>query len=163
MLRLFVVLTSLLGLACGLDISGSIPTSHPHLQSAALLPPSTLLVLSAPNVEYKTHPSSSGSFAFRNVTAGPSYLLHVECVTHAFPALRVDTQNGNVEVYQTFKGNAWSHRGAKLAYPIQLAPSAKADYYVVCPVRSTANRSHGQDSELMPFSRVPCSCWLCSH
>lgn len=134
LLSLLLFLSSLLGLARGLDISGTIPASHPYLHSAALLPPGTLLVLSAPNVEYKTHPSASGSFTFHNVTAGPSYLLHVECVTHAFQPLRVDTQNGNVDVYQTFRGNAWSHRGAKLAYPIQLAPIARADYFVVCPV-----------------------------
>ena len=82
--------------------------------------------------EYKTHPTPSGSFKFRNVTAGPSYILQIECLTHAFPPLRIDTQNeDDVEVFQTFKGNAWSHRGAKLAYPIQIAPSAQADYYIV--------------------------------
>ena len=128
MLQLLVLLTSLVGLAYGLDISGAIAASHPHLPSAALLPSSTLFVLSAPNLKYETHASSSGSFTFRNVTAGPSYLLHVECLTYSFQPLRVDTQHGNVEVYQTFNGNAWSHRGAKLAYPIQLAPAAKTEY-----------------------------------
>ena len=128
---LFLLLLSLITFAQGLEITGSIPASNPHLASPAFLPPSTSLILSAHNRQYKTHPSPSGSFTFRNVTAGPSYLLQVECLTHTFPSLRIDTQNEDVEVYQTFKANEWNHRGAKLAYPIQLAPSSTADYYIV--------------------------------
>lgn len=114
----------------GLDITGSI-TSNSHLLSLASLPPSTLVVLSSPNLEYKTHPTPRGLFKFRNVTAGPTYILQIECLTHSFPPLRVETQSEDIEVYQTFRGNAWSHRGAKLAYPIQITALAKADYYVV--------------------------------
>ena len=152
-----------MGLAFGLDISGAIIPSHPHLPSAALLPSSTLLILSAPNLKYETHASSSGSFSFHNITVGPSYLLHVECLTHSFEPLRVDTQNGNIEVYQTFKGNTWSHRGAKLVYPIQLAPAAKVEYYMVCPFSSISNGSLDPVFKSMPFSRVPCFFWQHSH
>lgn len=129
--RMILLLLAFVAFTQGLEITGSIPASNPHLANPAFLPPSTTLILSAHNRQYKTHPSSSGKFTFRNVTAGPSYLLQVECLTHSFPSLRIDTQNEDVEVYQTFKGNEWSHRGAKLAYPIQLAPSSTADYYIV--------------------------------
>jgi hypothetical protein len=124
------LLASLFALVLGLDITGSI-VPNGHLSTPAVLPPSTLLILSSTNLEYKTHPSPSGSFTFRNITAGPSYLLEVECLTHTFSPLRIDTQNGEVEVYQTFRGNAWSHRGAKLATPVQLQATGIADYYVV--------------------------------
>ena len=129
----------------GLDITGSI-SPNTHLLSASSLPPTTLLILSSSNLEYKTHSTPSGSFNFRNVTAGPSYILQIECLTHAFSPLRIDTQNeDDVEVYQTFRGNAWSHRGVKLAYPIQIAPSAQADYYVVLRLFCRlANGSHGR-------------------
>jgi hypothetical protein len=128
-----VLLLAFVTFTQGLEITGSIPASNPHLANPALLPPSTILILSAHNRQYKTHPSTSGTFTFRNVTAGPSYLLQVECLTHSFMPLRIDTQNGDVEVYQTFKANEWSHRGAKLSYPIRLAPSTTADYYIVSP------------------------------
>src|SRR5271170_5755085 len=62
-------LSSLLALVLGLDITGSI-ASNGHLSTPAILPPSTLLILSSANLEYKTHPSPSGSFTFRNITAG---------------------------------------------------------------------------------------------
>src|SRR6202035_4363302 len=124
-LHVLFLLSSLLPLTQALDITGYIPSSSLNFESPALLPPSTLLVLSAPNVEYKTHPSPSGTFTFRNVTAGPSYLFRTECLSHTFTPLRVDTENGAIEIYQTFKANEWSHRGAKLPYPIQLVPSAK--------------------------------------
>jgi ER membrane protein complex subunit 7 len=128
-------ISSLLALTQALDITGSIAASN-QLPSPALLPPSTLLVLSAPNLEYKTHASATGSFTFRNVTAGPSYLLQVQCLTHAFSPLRIDTtREGNEvpEVYQTFRGNQWGHRGIRVTHPIELVPSAKADYYLVSP------------------------------
>ena len=128
---LILVFSLLPSITQGLDITGSI-SPNTHLLSASSLPPSTLLILSSSNLEYKTHQTPHGSFKFRNVTAGPSYILQIECLTHTFPPLRIDTQNeDDVEVYQTFRGNAWSHQGAKLAYPIQIAPSAQADYYVV--------------------------------
>jgi Protein of unknown function (DUF2012) len=129
--RIIVIILTFITFTQGLEITGSIPASNPHLANPAFLPPSTTLILSAHNRQYKTHPSTSGTFAFRNVTAGLSYLLQVECLTHSFPSLRIDTQNEDVEVYQTFKANEWSHRGAKLAYPILLAPSSTADYYIV--------------------------------
>ena len=124
------LLSSLFSLAYGLDITGYI-VSNVHLSSPAVLSPSTLLILSSTNLEYKTHPSPSGSFTFRNVSSGPSYLLEIECLTHTFAPLRIDTHNDEVEVYQTFRGNAWSHRGAQLATPIQVQATGKADYYVV--------------------------------
>jgi Protein of unknown function (DUF2012) len=127
---LLLLFSVLLSFTKALDIGGSI-FSNAHLLSTASLPPTTLLILSSANLEYKTHPSPSGSFKFRNVTSGSSYLLHIECLTHSFPPLRIDTQSGNMEVYQTFPGNAWSHRGAKLAYPIEISPTAQADYYMV--------------------------------
>ena len=127
-----VLLFSLLpSITQGLDITGTI-SPNTHLLSTSSLPPSTLLILSSSHLEYKTHPTPNGSFKFRNVTAGPSYILEIECLTHTFPPLRIDTHNDDdMEVYQTFRGNAWSHRGAKLSYPIQIAPSAQADYYIV--------------------------------
>src|SRR5947207_10669509 len=103
MLHHLLVLTSLVVLVLGIDITGSISSSS-ALVSPSILPPTTLLSLTAPGLEYKTHPSASGSFTFRNVTAGPSYLFHVDCLTHTFPSLRVDTADDNVGVYQTFRG-----------------------------------------------------------
>jgi len=129
MLSFVAVLSSILAVAQALDINGAI-TANDYLVSPAILSPSTLVTLSSANLGYKTHPSIDGSFTFHNVTAGPSYILEVECISHVFAPFRIDTQNG-VEVYQTFLGNEWSHRGAKLQYPIQLEPSSKADYYVV--------------------------------
>jgi hypothetical protein len=126
-LHVLLVISSLLAFTQALDITGSI-----HLgPSPALLPPSTLVVLSAPNLEYKTHPSADGAFTLRNVTAGPSYLLQVQCLTHGFPPMRIDTESEVIEVYQTLKGSEWSYKGAKLAYPLQLVPSGKAEYYIV--------------------------------
>jgi len=125
-----VIVFSLVSLAWGLDIRGSI-VPNVHLSSPAVLPPSTLLILSSTNLEYKAHPSPSGSFTFRNVSSGPSYLLEVECLTHSFSPLRLDTHNEEVEVYQTFRGNAWAHRGVQLATPVQVQAIGKADYYVV--------------------------------
>jgi ER membrane protein complex subunit 7, beta-sandwich domain len=125
-----VILLSLLSFVLGIDISGSI-NSSPALLSPSILPPTTRIYLTAPGVEYFIHPSSTGKFTFRNVTVGPSYLFHVECLTHIFPSLRLDTATDRVEVYQTFKGNEWSHRGLLLDYPIQVSPTAQADYYVV--------------------------------
>ena len=132
-LQVLIFLSALLTFVRGVDISGSI-LSNAHLPSPAFLPPSTSIVLSSTNLEYRTHPAPNGEFIFRNVTAGPSYILQIECLTHDFLPLRIDTQNEDVEVYQTFRGNQWSHRGAKFAYPIEIAPSGKADYYVVPPV-----------------------------
>ena len=129
-LQLLLLLSFFLAFTQALDITGSIQLNT-HLISAALLPPSTLVTLSGPGLEYATHATADGKFTFHNVAAGHSYLLQVECLTHIFPPLRVDTENEDVEVYQTFRGNEWNHRGAKLAYPIQIAPSAKADYYLV--------------------------------
>jgi Protein of unknown function (DUF2012) len=125
-----VLLASLLSFAFGIDIRGSISSSE-HLPALAVLAPSTLILLSAPGIQYKTHPSPSGTFTYRNVTAGPSYLFEIDSITHIFPPLRIDTTNGQVEVYQTFKGNEWSCRGARLSYPIEITSTAKADYYIV--------------------------------
>lgn len=132
MLQLLYFLLFLLpALINALDIKGTI-IPNVHLPSVAVLPPSTLLILTSANLIYKTHPSSSGSFTFHNVTVGPSYLLQVESVSHSFPRLRIDTQGEEeVEVYRTFQANSWSHRGAKLFYPIQLSASSQADYYIV--------------------------------
>jgi len=163
---LLLLLFSLLpSLTHGLDITGSI-TPNRFLLSSALLPPSTLLTLSSPNLEYTTHPSPSGSFSFRNVTVGPSYILQVECLTNTFSPLRIDTQNEDVEVYQTFSANEWSHRGAKLSYPIQLFASSQADYYMVYfASQGGLIPSLDLDLELIHYLRVQwfylqCSRWL---
>lgn len=83
-LQLLFLLSLLPAFTQGLDITGSISLNS-HLLSPASLPPSTLLILSSANLEYKTHPSAAGSFKFRNITAGPSYILQIECLTHSFP------------------------------------------------------------------------------
>jgi len=129
-----------LAFAQAIEITGVIQPNA-HLPSAALLPVSTLLTLSAPGVEYAVHPSSSGKFTFYNVTAGPSYLLKVDCLTHAFQPLRIDTRFEEIEVYQTFKDNEWEHRGAKFVYPIEISPSTKAEYYVVLPLVLLTNEA----------------------
>lgn len=131
-LFLLVFLSSLTALCQCLDITGWIQTNN-YLPSPSVLPASTLFILAAPGLEYTTHPTSTGKFIFRNVTAGPSYLLRVECITHTFPPLRVDTEEDAVEIYQTFQGNEWDHRGAKLTYPISIAPTSKPEYYMVRP------------------------------
>jgi Protein of unknown function (DUF2012) len=128
--RVLLLLCCLSALVAALDITGSL-IANSHLPSPALLPASTLLILSSASLDYRTHSAPDGHFAFRNVTAGPSYLLRIECITHTFPPLRIDTQNEVLEVYQTFPANEWNHKGAKLAYPIELGPSSRADYYVV--------------------------------
>jgi hypothetical protein len=137
LLLAFLVLFTLT-LVRGLDVEGAI-SAHAFLPSPALLPPSTQLFLSAPGTLYHTHPAPNGAFIFRNVTAGPSYLFKIESITHSFPSLRIDTAGNSIEVYQTFKGNDWSHKGAQLEYPLHISPLAKADYYVVSlfPLRLT--------------------------
>jgi len=127
--RLFFLFFLLPCLINALDIKGSI-VPNVHLPSTAALPPSTLLILTSADLLYKTHPSSSGSFTFHNVTVGPSYLLQVESLTHSFPRLRIETQGAEVKVYQTVQGNSWSTRGIQLFYPIQLSASSRADYYL---------------------------------
>lgn len=130
MLLLALLISSFLVFVQGMDIKGAI-LAHDNLPSPALLPPSTLLLLTAPGIQYQTHPSPKGEFTFRNVTAGPSYLFEIECITHSFPSLRIDTKGEQVEVYQTFRGNEWGHIGPRHEYPLQVSPSTKADYYVV--------------------------------
>jgi len=157
--RLCFLLFPLVALTNALDLKGTI-IPNTDLASAAALPPSTLLILTSDNRIYTTHPSPIGGFTFHNVTVGPSYLLQVECLSLSFPRLRIDTGGEEVEVYQTFQGHAWSHRGAKLSYPIQLSASSQADYYIVYNVLFlVANYSHGPDSGLMRCSGTPC-CFL---
>jgi len=127
---LALLLWSFLVFVQGMDIKGTI-SAQDNLPSPALLPPSTLLLLTAPGIQYQTHPSPKGEFTFRNVTAGPSYLFEIECITHSFPSLRIDTTGERVEVHHTFRGNEWGHIGPRLEYPLQITPSTKADYYVV--------------------------------
>ena len=152
MLQLLCFLLFLLAaLANALDLKGTI-IPNTYLASAAALPPGTLLLLTSENLFYKTHPSPTGAFTFHNVTVGPSYLLQVECLSHSFPRLRVDTGGEEVEVYETSQSHSWSHRGAKLSYPIQLFASSQADYYIVYNVLFLmTNDSHGPDSSLMHY------------
>ena len=153
LLQTFLLLLFSITLVKSLDIKGII-TATADLPSPALLPPSTLLLLSAPGRQYQTHPSPKGEFIIRNVTSGPSYLLEIECLTHLFPSLRIDTAGDEVEVYQTFRGNEWSHKGPKLEYPIYIAPSSKANYYAVRLISLLVDFSLRVASDLMPFSRI---------
>jgi Protein of unknown function (DUF2012) len=129
---LFLVCSQVL-FAVALDIRGTI-ASNSHLLSPALLPPSTLLILSSPNLEYRTHPSPNGKFAFHNVSTegNPSYLLQVECITHKFPQMRIDIGDNDVDgVYQSFRMNKWNHKANTLPYPIEIAVTGTADFYAV--------------------------------
>ena len=136
MLRLdgLLLLTCLVLFARGLDVKGSIK-SNTHLLSPALLPLSSLIILSSPNYEYRTHPSPNGKFSFYNISTigNPSYLLQVECISHKFPQLRVDIEEQEIAgVYYSSRKNKWSHKGSTLSYPIELAATGKAEFYVVC-------------------------------
>ncbi|KAK9242653.1 hypothetical protein V1506DRAFT_546845 [Lipomyces tetrasporus] len=91
--------------------------------------PTTEVVLRSAEAKYKSYIRADGeSFVFLNVTAG-SYVLSVNSIEHAFPTLRVDVAENEVEVFLAHRGNEWGFKGARQPYPIELKPFAPAVYY----------------------------------
>ena len=103
-----------------------VPAS-PNIANPSTLPPSTTALLTTISSQNIAHLQVDNTFHFRNITDG-SYLLEVQCVSHAFAPLRVDiakTEQGQgkrpvaelekeVESWGTFRGNEWSNRGEKV-------------------------------------------------
>ncbi|OTB04344.1 hypothetical protein M426DRAFT_320942 [Hypoxylon sp. CI-4A] len=97
-----------------------IPSTQ-QLPNPHSLPATTHATLTALGTSYDAPLTASGTFAFRNVTAG-SYLADVHCSTHAFAPLRVDVvqssiggEDGNgrlvVKAWETYRGNDWENKG----------------------------------------------------
>jgi len=97
------------------------------LPSISSIPPSTSVSLSRLGEAYSTHVLRDGKFLFRNVSAG-SYLLGVHCREFTFAPLRVDVDeaDGQVEAWQTFRGNEWDNRGERRDVPLVGLPTAPA-------------------------------------
>ena len=59
--------------------------------------------------------SAVNTFVFRNVSGPASYLVDVHCPTDVFQPLRVDVgAGGEVEAWETFRGNDWGNKGEKV-------------------------------------------------
>lgn len=119
----FLSLLSLLPtVAVALSIQGAFGPSQ-LLSNPTALPPSTSLTLTTAGITRRTLIRRDNTFSFDDVPEG-SYLLDVQCPTHYFMPLRVDVQHeGNVVVYQTFRGNEWGNTGERKDYPIVCPPS----------------------------------------
>ncbi|RYP52593.1 hypothetical protein DL768_002243 [Monosporascus sp. mg162] len=116
------------------EITLAIPASPPHLPNPHALPPGdrTRATLTRLGASYAAPLSAAGTFVFRNVTPG-SYLADVHSATHGFAPLRVDVdatpegQTRGVRAWETFRGNAWEHRGEEVrrtaavgAFPVRV-------------------------------------------
>jgi hypothetical protein len=55
----------------------------------------------------------------------------VHCREFTFAPLRVDVDeaDGQVEAWQTFRGNEWDNRGERRDVPLELKATKRADYY----------------------------------
>lgn len=90
------------------------------LPTASILPSSTTASLTSTGHVLHAHLNTDNVFDFGNVSAG-SYLLDVHAHTHVFAPLRVDvhhiaaqSEDPEVEVWGTFRGNEWGNKGEKL-------------------------------------------------
>jgi Protein of unknown function (DUF2012) len=110
-MRLTSLISSLLPtLALSASLSIIIPSSN-VISNPSTLPPSTSASLTTLLETYSAPLSISNSFQFRNVSAG-SYLLSIQCPTHAFAPLRVDVlADGTVQAWRTFMGHGWDNKG----------------------------------------------------
>lgn len=92
----------------------SLPTNQ-LLPNPNTLPPSTVATLSTLGQPPYTAPlSTANTFTFRNLTAG-SYLADIHCATYAFVPLRVDVLDGDIKVWETYRGNDWNNKGEAIA------------------------------------------------
>ncbi|KAF3927265.1 hypothetical protein ABW20_dc0109128 [Dactylellina cionopaga] len=131
LIRLASLLLLFPALICAATVAGSIKPNS-VLPSLSLLPPSTIVTLSADLLQDSrtSHIFANGAFKFQDVKPG-SYLMEINCRTHIFPALRVDVStDGLVEIYQTFRGNEWDNKGERKPHPIDFYPAKASEFYV---------------------------------
>lgn len=139
-------LLSLTSLASAAQFTVSIPASPPLLTNPATLPPTThATLLGASGVSHDARLSRSNTLVFKSIAPG-SYLLDIHTRDYFFAPYRVDVTSEQagadgvaateekVEVWQTFRGNEWDNKGAKLGegkgdVVVSLAPNGKKDYY----------------------------------
>jgi ER membrane protein complex subunit 7 len=116
-MKLLSLLPLLSALVSALDIEGKFAPAA-LLPNPSVLPASTSLTLTTAGTTRRTLIRKDNTFSFRDVPEG-SYLLDVQCQTHLFTPLRVDVdRQGEVTVFQTFRGNEWSNKGERKSYPI---------------------------------------------
>lgn len=112
-MRLTAPATALLGLlpvALAIDLTLYLPAKP----NPFTLPASTHATLSTLNAHFSAPISSVNTFVFHNVTP-ESYLVDVHCSTDLFQPLRIDVKaGGEVEAWETFRGNEWGNKGEKL-------------------------------------------------
>jgi hypothetical protein len=114
-------------LASSTSLTLLIPSSS-HLPNPSTLPPSTHAVLTSHNTTLTALLTKRNTLHFAHVPAG-SYLCDVYTRDHHVAPLRVDVrvpaaeaargerpgwETGDIEVWQTFRGNDWANRGEKL-------------------------------------------------
>ena len=122
-MKLLVLLPFLPAIVSALDVQGTF-TPSPLLPNPSTLPPSTSLTLTTAGIAKRTLIRRDNTFSFSDVPEG-SYLLDVQCQTYQFAPLRVDVNwQGEVVVYQTFRGNEWRNKGEEKSYPIVRRPLA---------------------------------------
>lgn len=137
------VLTLLLSttLATAAKFTISIPSTQ-LLPNPGTLPPSTHAILTgAPGVRHDQPIRRDSSFTFPSLDPG-SYLLTIHTRDFFFAPLRVDVsrstdgsqEDEEVHVWQTFRGNEWSNKGAsygsgKGELRIEVKPAAVKGFY----------------------------------
>lgn len=87
----------------------------PQKPNPFTLAPTTHATLNSLHERSSAPLSSINTFVFRNVTGPGSYLVDIHCPTFAFRPLRVDVSaTGQVEAWETFRGNDWANKGEAL-------------------------------------------------
>ncbi|GAB7365409.1 hypothetical protein MBLNU230_g6487t1 [Neophaeotheca triangularis] len=130
-------------LASAAKLTVSIAAS-PILPNPATLPPSThAVLLGPPGVRHQASLRTDNSFQFAGLVPA-SYLLTVHSHGNFFNSFRVDvssaglaeTAQETVEVWQTFRGNEWNHKGPSIGkgngeVDVQVRATGEKQFYQV--------------------------------
>ncbi|KAF1810994.1 hypothetical protein P152DRAFT_508314 [Eremomyces bilateralis CBS 781.70] len=112
-MQFFTLLASIIPLSVASRLAISIPASA-QIPQPASLSSSTYAILHSSGPSLTAPLTSRNTFEFGSLEPG-SYLLSVYCRDYAFEPLRVDVSGEadeeTVQVWQTFRGNAWDNKG----------------------------------------------------
>lgn len=142
----------------------SIPAS-PGLANPNTLPPSTTSTLSTLSRTYTSSLRADNSFDFRNVSAG-SYLLSVNCASHAFKPLRVDVHPWSddmgtklVEAWGTWRGNEWDNKGEQEAVTIFTPEAGEGEWIYSFEAKAAGEKQYYQERQgcKLLFNSLLCS------
>ncbi|KAI9669213.1 MAG: hypothetical protein M1817_004708 [Caeruleum heppii] len=131
-MRLLSILSLLLPLLIPSTLSASL-TLVPPPSLLPSLTSSTTAHLRTLGLHHSAPISRTGTFHFRNLTAG-SYLLDVAAADFVFEVLRVDVTDGErdeeIKVYATRRGIEWENRGVeRRERPVQVLVLGRKEYY----------------------------------